>query len=84
MNIELTEEMKASIIAEATNRLVEHLIKESSLGGGVLSRVQAAGLLNIDVKTLDQSDIPRLPMAGNRVVRYRVKDIEEFIQKHIA
>lgn len=84
MEIELTEEMKASIIEEATRRLVERIISESSLGCGILSRAQAAGILNVDQKTLDASDIPRLPMAGHRVVRYRVKDIEEFIKKNIA
>lgn len=80
MNVSLTPAQEKQVMADATHLLVERLIHTTH--GSLLSKAQAAGILDVEQKTLMSLGIPRVVMS-NKVVRYRMTDIQAFISSKI-
>jgi len=64
-------EIVASVLAKQHDRLT------------LVSKAQAAGLLDIDSKTLDGLPIPRVVIAAKKKIAYRLADIADFIERNM-
>jgi hypothetical protein len=64
-------EIVASVLAKQHDRLT------------LVSKAQAAGLLDVDGKTLDSMGIPRVVLSAKKKIAYRLSDLEAFIEANV-
>jgi len=63
-----------------TARVVATLIREHGESLRLLTPSQVCGLLDVTPKTLLEMKLPKVDLLNNgRAIRYRLKDIEDFI-----
>jgi hypothetical protein len=79
----LTPEQLDTVLAEAKAEVVATIMAKHSEKLTLVSKAQAAGLLDVDGKTLDSMGIPRVVLASKKKIAYRLSDIAEFIEKNI-
>lgn len=76
----LTQAERRQVLRDASSALAERLYAEASADGlKLLSKARAAGLLDVDPKTLDAMNIPRICLSGSKLVKYLPADIATFI-----
>jgi hypothetical protein len=81
--ITLTPEQLDAVLAEAKAEVVATIMAKHGEKLTLVSKAQAAGLLDVDGKTLDSMGIPRVVLASKKKIAYRLSDIAEFIEKNI-
>lgn len=75
---ELSPAEKKSIREELVLRLMKEHCEEIQ----TVSPAQAAGILDISIKSLwDIPDLPRIEVT-ERIIKYRISDIREWMSKH--
>jgi hypothetical protein len=83
MNITLTEPQLDALIDSARAEIVASILAKQSDQLTLVSKAQAAGLLDVDSKTLDSLPIPRVVIAAKKKISYRLADLAEFIEKNM-
>jgi hypothetical protein len=83
MNITLTEDQLECLISEARAEIVASILAKHTDRLTLVSKAQAAGLLDVDGKTLDSMGIPRVVLATKKKIAYRLSDLEAFIEKNV-
>lgn len=72
--------LQLSILLDETRKeLVAMLMTENRDELTLISPAQAAGLLDVNPKTLTDLNIPRVVLVPNRIVKYRMADIRAHI-----
>jgi hypothetical protein len=78
----ISEQERRQIVKRATTELVAHLIAEHKDAGGFISPTQAAGMLDINSKTLlgiPRKDLPRYEIVAGKVIRYKLTEVLTYI-----
>ncbi len=76
ITVELTQDERKQVIKDATDALAERLYDESAVEElRLISKARAAGLLDVDPKTLDAMGIPRISLSNGKLVKYLACDI---------
>lgn len=83
MNITLTEDQLAQLMDTARAEIVASVLAKQHDKLTLVSKAQAAGLLDVDSKTLDSLPIPRVVISAKKKIAYRLSDIAEFIEKNM-
>jgi hypothetical protein len=83
MNITLTEPQLAALIETARAEIVASILAKQHERLTLVSKAQAAGLLDVDSKTLDSLPIPRVVLAAKKKIAYRLADLADFIEANI-
>ena len=83
MTLELTKAQTAELIESARREMVERLMIEYRGAVTLLSVQQTAGLLDCNPKTLLSMGIPRVVLVPNKVIKYRLADLQQFIQDNL-
>jgi hypothetical protein len=83
MNITLTPEQLETVLSQARAEIVQHILTECRDRITLISRSQAAGLLNVEPRTLDAIGIPRAAFCVGKIIRYRLADIASFIEANL-
>jgi len=78
MSLILTPAERENLIAGARDALVNRLYDELAADVQVVSKARAAGLLDVEGKTLETMRLPRV-MLTNKLVKYNLRDIAAFI-----
>lgn len=78
--ITLTPEQEREIIREAKNELVIHLITQHKDELDYISPAQAAGILDVNPKTLMGLKIPRYVLVVGKVIKYRLSEVLAYLQ----
>ena len=78
MSLILTPAERANLIDSARDALVQKLYDELANDVQVVSKARAAGLLDVEGKTLETMRLPRV-MLTNKLVKYNLRDIADFI-----
>lgn len=81
--ITLTPDQLASVIETARAEIVATILAKHSADITLVSKAQAAGLLDVDGKTLDSMGIPRVVLAAKKKIAYRLADIAKFIEANV-
>ena len=79
MNLELTKEDHKRLLDSAKKEIVARILSDNRDDLQLVSPTQAAGILDVNIKTLDALPIPRVEVVAGRVVRYRLSDIRKFL-----
>jgi hypothetical protein len=79
LNLELPPAQIADIVRGARADLVERLFTEHADELALVSAAQAAGILDVTMNTLRSLPIPRVVIVTNKVIKYRVTDLREYI-----
>ena len=82
--IVLTPEQLDSIIKTATAQLVERLLLERREDLDLLTPAQVCGILDLNTKTLDKLQIPRVTLIPGKAIRYRMADVKAWIDSRVA
>jgi len=78
--INLTPDQEKRIIKEAVAELVQLLITQHKNEWDYISPAQAAGILDVNPKTLIGMKIPRYVLVVGKVVKYRLSEVMAFLQ----
>ena len=78
--ITLTPEQERAIVREAKAELVASLITQHKNDWDYISPAQAAGILDVNPKTLMGLPIHRYPIVVGKVVKYRLSEVLAFVQ----
>jgi hypothetical protein len=81
--ISLTDTQLDELIQTARAEIVASILAKQSDRLTLVSKAQAAGLLDIDSKTLDSLPIPRVVIAAKKKIAYRLADLAAFIERNI-
>jgi len=81
--ITLTPAQLDDLIQTARAEIVASILAKQSDRLALVSKAQAAGLLDIDSKTLDSLPIPRVVIAAKKKIAYRLADLAAFIERNI-
>lgn len=81
--IEVGGDQLDSLLESARREVVATILRERRSQLEVFTPSELAGLLNVNVKTLDAMGVPRLNLPG-RVVRYRMGDVVKWMNQHSA
>jgi hypothetical protein len=81
--ITLTEDQLAGIIESARAEIVATIMAKHGEELTLVSKAQAAGLLDVDGKTLDSMGIPRVVLAAKKKIAYRLSDLVKFIEANV-
>lgn len=79
MNIHLTTTQTKELIKDARADVVAHLLQEHRDDLRLLSAQQVAGMLDVNPKTLTAMKIPRVVLIPNKVIKYKLQDVADFI-----
>jgi hypothetical protein len=84
--ITLTPERMEILLADVRNDLVARILTEKADRLTLLSGAQVCGILNVNQKTLDtlNAPIPRVVIIPGSVIRYRLSDVERYIESRIT
>lgn len=82
-SLPLTASQVEQILDEAKAEVVNHLLTEYREKIQLVSKSQAAGLLDVDSKTLDSLPIPRVVLAAKKKISYRLSDIKAYIEANL-
>jgi len=83
MNITLTPDQLQSVLNQARAEVVQTILAKHGDELTLISKAQAAGLLDVDGKTLDSMGIPRVVLCAKKKIAYRLCDIKAFIESNI-
>lgn len=78
--ITLTPEQEREIVREARNELVIHLITQHKDEFDYISPAQAAGILDVNPKTLMGLPIPRYVLVVGKVIKYRISEVLAYLK----
>ena len=79
-DIQLTLRERNAIIEEACRILADRLYDETLVEElRLISRIRAAGLLDVDPKTLDALGLPRVVLSDRKCVKYLLSDVAKLI-----
>lgn len=79
--VTLTPEQEKRIIKEAKAELVASLITQHKNDWDYISPAQAAGILDVNSKTLlNMKKIHRYPIVVGKVVKYRLSEVLAYVQ----
>jgi len=79
MNIHLTKTQTEELIESARADVVKHILTECREQLCLLSVQQASGMLDCTPQTLLNMKLPRIVLIPNKVVRYKLSDVLDFI-----
>lgn len=80
ITLELTPAERQGLIDQARKELVERLYNEHAQDIQIVSKSRLAGLLDIDSKTLEAMNIPRVNLTG-KLSKYSLKTVAEWLRK---
>jgi|APGre2960657404_1045060.scaffolds.fasta_scaffold280427_2 hypothetical protein len=83
MNITLTPEQLETVLSQARAEIVQHILTECRDRITLISRSQAAGLLNVEPRTMDAMGIPRVSLCVGKRIGYRLSDIVSYIEANL-
>jgi hypothetical protein len=83
MSITLTDSQLDSLIETARAEIVASILAKQHERLTLVSKAQAAGLLDVDSKTLDSLPIPRVVVVPKKKICYRMSDLAEFIERNM-
>jgi hypothetical protein len=83
MSITLTESQLDTLIETARAEIVASILAKQHERLTLVSKAQAAGLLDVDSKTLDGLPIPRVVIVPKKKICYRLSDLAEFIERNM-
>jgi|GEM_PF-5712395 len=75
ITFEMSDDERAQFIKDARKELVDRLYNELAEDIQVISKARAAGLLDVDPKTLENMGVPRVPFTVGKLIKYRLKTI---------
>lgn len=79
----LTPAQLDTVLDEAKAEVVATIMAKHGADLTLVSKAQAAGLLDVDSKTLDTLPIPRVVIAAKKKIAYRLSDLVKFIEDNI-
>jgi hypothetical protein len=79
----LTADQIGALMDEARAEIVASILAKHADSLTLVSKAQAAGLLDLDTKTLDSLPIPRVVIVPKKKIAYRLTDIAKFIGDNI-
>jgi len=79
LTLNLTPAERAEVLKAAAAQLAERLYTENRDDLQIISKTRAAGILDVDVHTLDKIGLPRVVLSIGKLVKYRLSDISAFI-----
>jgi hypothetical protein len=82
--ITLTPDQLDRLLTDTRDDLVRRILSEKPDALTMLSGAQVCGLLNVNSKTLDALPIPRAVILPGSVIRYRLTDVEAYIESRIV
>lgn len=80
VTLTLSQAERAKIMKDAATMLAERLYEEHSEELQLVSKSRAAGLLDMDTRSLDGLRIPRVAFGTGKLVKYRLADIAKAIK----
>jgi hypothetical protein len=83
MNVTLTAAQLEQIMDEAKADIVKAVLTEYRDRITLVSKSQAAGLLNVEPRTMDAMGIPRVALCVGKRIGYRLSDIAAVIEANI-
>jgi len=83
MSITLTDTQLDTLIETARAEIVASILAKQHERLTLVSKAQAAGLLDVDSKTLDGLPIPRVVIVPKKKICYRLSDLAEFIERNM-
>lgn len=78
--ITLTPQQEAYIIRQAVAETVATLISQHKDEFDYISPAQAAGMIDVNPKTLSGLPIKRYVLVPNKVVKYRLSEVRAYLQ----
>lgn len=79
----LTPAQLDELVSTARAEIVAHVLAKQHERLTLVSKAQAAGLLDVDTATLDKLPIPRVVIAAKKKISYRLADLAEFIERNL-
>jgi hypothetical protein len=79
--LQLTDEQVKALLTEIKADVVRHLITRDDQFDFYQSS-QVAGILNVNAKTLSGLPIPKYPLAGGKIIFYRLSEVEAYLQSN--
>ena len=77
LTLDITPEERRTMLKDAAQILAEKLYIENH-ESMVISKSRAAGLLDVDARTLEEMGLPRVVLTG-KLHKYALADIRQFI-----
>lgn len=84
MNLSLTKDDRSSLLEDVRREIVRQIMSEETESLKLISISQVCGLLDVDRKTLDTLDIPRVTIVAGRLYRYKRADVLAWIETRRA
>lgn len=81
ITINLTPAERQEFIDQARKELVDRLYNELAEDIQIISKARLAGLLDIDGKTLEAMNIPRVNLTG-KLSKYLLKTVAKWLREH--
>ena len=81
--ITLTPDQLDELIATSRAEIVASILAKQADRLTLVSKAQAAGLLDVDAKTLDSLPIPRVVLVAKKKIAYRLADLSDFIERNM-
>ena len=81
MNVTLNTAQLEQIMDEARAEVVKTILAKNMDELTLISKSQAAGILDVDGKTLDAMKIPRVVLVPKKKIAYRLSDIKAAIER---
>lgn len=82
--IPLSPDERKAILKRVTADLVAHLIAQHKDEADYISPAQAAGIIDVNPKTLasiDRKKLPRYEIVEGKVIRYRLSEVLSYVEK---
>lgn len=80
IQIDMTPAERKAFIDQARNELVDRLYNEFASDIQTLSKARLAGLLDVDTKTLEAMQIPRVECTG-KLHKYRLSTVADWLRR---
>lgn len=81
--VTLTPDQLDDLIDRSRAEIVASVLAKHGSDITLVSKAQAAGLLDVDSKTLDSLNIPRVVLVPKKKISYRLSDLAKFIEDNI-
>jgi hypothetical protein len=81
--ITLTSAQLDELVATSRREIVASVLSEHGDKLALVSKAQAAGMLDVDSKTLDSLPIPRVVIVAKKKIAYRLADLAAFIERNM-
>lgn len=81
--IPISPEERKAILKRVTSEMVAQLIAQHRDDADYISPAQAAGIIDVNPKTLasiDRKKLPRYEIVEGKVIRYRLSEVLSYVQ----